>query len=219
LPAGAHLYLTRLVGFKCNTVPALRIDGRRLQHSVQIARALEELHPYPPLYPADPESRARVEEAEDWAEEMLQPIGRHIFRWGMANLPSQLMPLFVREVQGFRPVAPLALLERPLIKRAAAQTGGTEDNVRRHLNELPSRLDRVDDLLAQGVIGGEPRNAADFQVGTSVRLLLLFEDLRPLVAYRPAGDHARAIWPDVGPEIPAFLPLEWLPQDREPAPR
>jgi hypothetical protein len=157
-----------------------------------------------------------VEEAEDWAEAMLQPVGRHIFRWGMANFPGQLMPLFVREVQGFRPVAPLALIERPLIKRAAAQTGGTEDNVRLHLDELPSRLDRVDDLIARGVIGGEPRNAADFQVGTSVRLLLLFEDLKPLVQDRPAGDHARAIWPDIGPEIPAFLPHEWLPQYREP---
>lgn len=212
LPAGTHLYLTRLVGFKGNTVPALQLEGRRVQHSVEIARLLDELYPEPPLYPADPEARARVEEAEEWAEQMLQPVGRHLLRWGMATFPRQLMPLFVRDVQGFRPVAPLARLEAPLIKRAAGQTGGTEENVRRHLDELQARLDRVDSLIADGVIGGQVRNAADFQVGTSVRVITLLDDLKPLALGRPAGDHAMEIWPDVGPEIPAYLPREWLPE-------
>ena len=216
LPAGMHLYLVPLAGFSGNTVPALTLDGRRIQNSVEIARALEELYPDPPLYPAGPAERARVEEAEDWAHAMLQPIGRETFRWGMANFPALLMPLFVREVQRFRPVAPIALIERPLIKRAARQTGGTEENVRRHLEELPARLDRVDTLIAEGVLGGETLNPADFQVGTSIRIVLLLEDLKPLLAGRPAADHAMRVWPDVGPEIPAFLPQAWLPE-RQPA--
>lgn len=211
LPAGGHLYLTRLMGFSSNTVPALKLGDRRVQHSVEISRVLEEFKPDPPLFPADPAERAKVEEAEEWAEDKLQPIGRQFLRWGMATKPAELMPFFVREVQRLRPVAPLALLERPLIKRAAGQTGGTEENVRRHLDELPARLDRVDQLLGDGVIGCVDRNAADFQVGTSIRLLLLFEDLKPLLAGRPAEAHAMEIWPDVFPDIPAFAPCEWLP--------
>lgn len=211
LPAGGHLYLTRLMGFSSNTVPALKLGDRRIQHSVEISRVLEEFKPDPPLFPADPAERARVEEAEEWAEDQLQPIGRHLLRWGMATKPGDLLPLFVREVQGLRPVAPLAFLERPLLKRAANQTGGTEENVRRHLAELPGRLDRVDSLIADGVIGCSDRNAADFQVGTSIRVLLLLDDLRPLLAGRPAETHAMEIWPDVGPEFPAFVPREWMP--------
>jgi hypothetical protein len=33
-----------------------------------------------PLFPADPEQRARVEEAERWAEQVLQPVPRRLFR-------------------------------------------------------------------------------------------------------------------------------------------
>lgn len=211
LPAGGHLYLTRLLGFSSNTVPALKLGGRRIQHSVEISRALEEFKPDPPLFPSDPVERVKVEQAEEWAHDKLQPIGRHLLRWGMATRPAELLPLFVREVQGLRPVAPLALLERPILKRAAHQTGGTEDNVRRHLHELPARLDRVDALIADGVIGGADRNAADFQVGTSIRVLTLLEDLKPLLAGRPAEAHAMEIWPEVGPEFPAFVPSEWMP--------
>ncbi|MEA2348840.1 MAG: glutathione S-transferase [Thermoleophilaceae bacterium] len=211
LPAGAHLYLTRLAGFSSNTVPALKLGDRRVQDSVEISRVLEEIQPEPPLFPADPAARAEVQEVEEWAAEMLQPIGRQIFRWGMATFPGRLMPLFVREVQGFRPVGTLARIEAPLIKRAAGQTGGTEENVRRHLDELPGRLDRVDQLIADGVIGGPVRNAADFQVGTSIRVVLLLEDLKPLLAGRPAEAHAMEIWPEVGPEFPAYIPREWLP--------
>ncbi len=210
LPAGAHLYLTRLVGFSHNTVPALKLGDRRVQHSVEISAALDEFKPDPPLYPADPVQRAKVVETEAWAEQELQPIARHFFRWGLATYPD-LMQVLVRDVQHFKPVGLLAAVEHPIIKRMAVRTGGTEENVRRHLAELPARLDRVDALIADGLIGGDQLNAADFQVGTSVRLLLAFADLEPLLADRPAAEHGMSIWPDPQPDIPAFAPQEWLP--------
>ena len=43
------------------------------------------------------------------------------------------------------------------------------------LEALPAQLDRVDALLAEGVIGGERPNAADFQIAPSVRLMLCFD--------------------------------------------
>src|ERR1700709_493476 len=54
----------RAVGFPGVTVPALKIDGAKVQDSRQIARELERLRPEPALFPSDPEKRAAVEEAE-----------------------------------------------------------------------------------------------------------------------------------------------------------
>src|SRR3954452_22159661 len=54
----------RVVGFSGITVPALKIGGDKVQGSRQIARELDRLRPEPPLFPSDPEQRARVEEAE-----------------------------------------------------------------------------------------------------------------------------------------------------------
>jgi glutathione S-transferase len=211
LPAGAHLYLTRVLGFEGSTVPALKLGDRRLQDSIEIARALEQLQPDPPLYPSDEEAAARVREAEEWGERELQPVVREVFRWGMATNRA-LMPLFVRDVQGLRPVRPLAALEHPIIKRVAAQTGGTEANARRHVAELDTRLDRVDALIAEGVIGGPQRNAADFQIGASTRIMLALADLEPFFEGRPAKAHALAIWPELDLSVPRFVPPEWLPE-------
>ena len=63
------------------------------------------------------------------------------------------------------------------------------EHVRKTVETLPALLDHVDDLLNEGTIGGEQRNAADFQIGTSVRLLMTFEDLAP--ALGPCGGALR----------------------------
>ena len=82
---GMQPVVLRLAGFRGRTVPALKLDGRRIQGSRAISRALEELKPDPPLFPAD--RRAAVEEAEAWGERELQPLPRRFFRWGVAHRP------------------------------------------------------------------------------------------------------------------------------------
>ena len=54
------------------TVPALKIDGKRIQGSREIARELDRVRPEPPLFPSDPDARAKVEEAERWGDEVFQ---------------------------------------------------------------------------------------------------------------------------------------------------
>jgi hypothetical protein len=44
-------------------------------------------------------------------------------------------------------------------------------------------------------VGGEWRNAADFQLATCVRLASLIDDLRPLLDNRPALTFAQQIAP------------------------
>ena len=71
LPVISKLVL-RALGFPGVTVPALKIDGSKVQGSREIARELDRLRPEPPLFPADPEKRAAVEEAERFGDEELQ---------------------------------------------------------------------------------------------------------------------------------------------------
>jgi glutathione S-transferase len=209
--AGFQAFVTRRKGFKDITVPALDIDGRRVQGSIPIARALEELHPEPPLYPQEPGSRREVQKAEEWGESELQPVPRHLFRWGLVTRP-ELMRYFVADLQRLRPAGLVARLEARPLARAVRQTGTSEQRVRSDLAALPAMLDRVQRLLDAQVLGGETLNAADFQIGTTLRTIGMFEDLRELIAGGPLDDYARRVWPDAELSFPAMVPAPWMSQ-------
>src|SRR4051794_33960196 len=66
LPPSFHPVVLRARGFRHNTVPALVIDGRRVQGSRNISRKLDVVKPDPLLFPSDREQRQAVEEAERW---------------------------------------------------------------------------------------------------------------------------------------------------------
>ena len=206
---GFHPLQLRLAGFRGGTVPALRIDGRRVQGSRRISRALDKLRSDPPLFPADPERRAEVVEAERWGEQVLQPVPRRIFRWG-ASHSQAVRRWIVADVVGWPAPGVLARAQAPLAWRFARMVGADDATVRADVANLPSLLDRVDELIAAGTIGrGEP-NAADFQIGTAVRVLLAYEDLRVAIEGRPAAELALRLQPSFPEPIPAALPAEWL---------
>jgi hypothetical protein len=87
--------------------------------------------------------------------------------------------------------------------------GASEGRAWADVSELPMLLDRVDALIAEDTIGGAELNAADFQIGTTVRALLGIPELRPVIEGRPAEALARRILPDYA-EFPASFPPEWL---------
>ncbi len=97
---------------------------------------------------------------------------------------------------------------RPVV---ALQMRTSEDTAKACLAALPGQLDRVDALLAEGVIGGERPNAADFQIAPSVRLALCFDQLRPFIENRPAGRHARKLVLDYPGRFKEVFPPAWLP--------
>lgn len=72
-------------------VPALEIGNRLVCDSTNIAYAIEELAPEPPLVPSDPIMRAHCHLLEDWADESLYWLGVY-FRWwdpaGRAGAPA-----------------------------------------------------------------------------------------------------------------------------------
>ena len=73
LVAGVSRPILRLVGFDGITVPAIKLDGERLQGTTTISRALDALVPEPPLLAADPKRRGAVERAEAWATRCSSP--------------------------------------------------------------------------------------------------------------------------------------------------
>jgi glutathione S-transferase len=207
-PAGLHPALVRAAGFRGNTVPVLKIDGRRVEKSLVIARELERLKPDPGLYPADPAAKARVEEAERWGEAELQPIPRRMFRWALTQ--QRAAREWTARFEGLPVPSVQARANVPLVKRFAGAVGATDERVRQDLAELPGKLDRVDELVANGTLSLEQPNAASFQIGTSIRALCIFAQMEPLLAGRPCGDIARSVLPDY-PQSPAELPSEWIP--------
>jgi glutathione S-transferase len=210
LLAGAHPPSLWALGFRGITVPAIRFaDGRRVQGSLAIAAALEQVAPEPSLYPSEPTARAAAQAAEGWGESVLQPVPRRLIRWGLrASLRQRQWyadvgtPLPAPAVTGWV-LTPLA----PVFAKLA---GADDEAVRGDLAALPGLLDAVDRLLETDVIGGDELGAADFQIAASVRMLLAMADVGRLVAGRPAEAFARRAIPD-HPAIPAVLPPDWLP--------
>lgn len=212
LPLGLHPLLLRRAGFPGGTVPALVIDGRKIQGSLEISRAIEARGPAGILFPVDPEARRRVAEAERWAEAELQPIPRRLFRWALARNAG--LRRGAARGAGL-PLPRLAgALMKPVAARFARASHADDASVRRDLERLPAHLDRVDGWIAEGRIGTSSPNAADFQIATTLRTMLIMEDLRPVVEGRPGAELARRILPDFPGNLRSVLPPGWAAPDR-----
>jgi glutathione S-transferase len=194
LVTGAHRGLLRALGFPGKTVPAVRLDGAKLQGTTAIALALDALVPSPPLFPEDPERRAAVLEAEAWGNEVLQPVPRRLI-WNALKRDRSTGATYLEGAKLGIPTGIAARTSAPIAARARGYNRATDEAVARDLEALPGLIERVDELIEEGVIGGPERNAADFQIATSVSLLLTMDDVRPLIEGRPAERLARGVVP------------------------
>ncbi|HSD82072.1 MAG TPA: glutathione S-transferase family protein [Solirubrobacteraceae bacterium] len=215
LPPPAHALVQR-ARFGRRTVPALELEGgERVVGSRAILRRLEEVAPEPPLFPADPEWRRRVEDAERWGDEVWQPVARRLLWPAFQRCPRAMASY----QQGSRLPAlpePLLLALAPVATRVErALNDASDEAVRADLRALPAHLDRIDSWIADGVLGGERPNAADLQIATTSRLLLTIGDVAPAFDGRPARDHALALFPDLHGAVPAgAFPAGWLAAPR-----
>lgn len=208
LPPAFHVGYLKARGFPGTTVPAMTVDGRKVQGTREISKALDEVQPDPPLFPEDPRRRARVEEAEAWGEDF-QNAARRVFYCCMRRDPSSFNT--VMGGQFSRPVeTAVKVATRGIIRAASLKHGAADERGRADLARLPSMLDQIDAWLAEGLIGGDELNAADFQIAPSVRAMSLSEDLAPFAAERPAGAWALRVVPDYAGHVRAVLPPAWL---------
>jgi glutathione S-transferase len=192
------------------TVPGMRIDGERIVGSRAIMRRLDQLQPEPALLPPPGDARyAPVLEAERWGDEALQSVPRRIVDVAFLRRPTAMLS-YAENVKLpmprslMKPAAPLTA------KLMAFKNKARDATARADIAALPGQLDRVDRWIAEGLIGGEQPNAADLQIGSTIRLLLSIGDVRPLIEGRPAAALAKWFPPMVGQIEAGVLPAEWL---------
>jgi glutathione S-transferase len=216
LPTGLHPFALRLHGFpakpgpprtagqrrtvalalgdRMGTVPALRINGERVQTNRKIAGYLDRTQPEPPLYPADPERRRAVEEAEGWGDETFQMTARRLAAAALTHGPDaihargrdgRLGPLLWRHDTSRR-------IGTRWVARIFAANRKTEPEL---LASLPAMLDRIDAWIDAGVLNGAALNAADYMIVTSLGLLSYRRDLSETLESRPLGELVDRVLP------------------------
>jgi glutathione S-transferase len=208
LPTGLHPLAVRLLGFpghptglrsvdgathaallrldRLGTVPALRYGDRRIQTNRRIAEFLEQIVPDPPLYPSDPARRAAVEEAVTFGDEHLQMAARRVALAAAAGAGG-LDAMHRRAGDGrlgalLAHNAPMRWTLNEIAARLTFRAAGRDEHL---LAALRPMLDRIDGWMAEGVLGGETPNAADFAIAPSLALLDYRLDFREELRARP----------------------------------
>lgn len=207
IPPPFHVPLQQL-RFGKRTVPGIRFEnGEKLVGSTAILRRLDQLAPEPRMF-----GDARVEEAEAWGESVLQPMARRL-QWRAFKFAPGAM-------HGFQAGGKLPALPKPVVRAMAPgiitaefrMNEVADGPVREDLRALPGLLDHADALIAEGVIGGDPPNAADLQIASSLRLMLTLGDVRAIAGDRPVVALAHRLFPDQAGDVPAgTFPADWLP--------
>ena len=158
--------MERIYGAGNRTVPGLLVDGEPVHGSRPILARLEEMVPAPPLYPEP--IAAEVREAERWGDVELQDLGRRL-PWSALYFRPEAMGTYA----GGEPLDPagtdyaIGMLptwwkyHRITAQRLADDLAG-----------LPAKIDHVDALAGEGIVGGDAPTAADLQIGATLRVLL-----------------------------------------------
>ena len=196
--------MASLYGEGRTTVPGLMVGDEPVHGSRAILERLDELAADPPLFPSD-----EVREAERWGNDELQPLGRRL-PWGALHFRPEHLSTFAAGGEVLDPAGTDFAIK---FARASWKYHGiTAARLAEDLAGLPAKLDHVDSLAAAGVIGGDVANAADLQIGATLRVLLLVGDLRPLLEGRPGEAIARRWFPEWHGEVPAgAFPAGWVP--------
>ncbi|NUQ18315.1 MAG: glutathione S-transferase family protein [Sphingomonas sp.] len=139
-------------------VPAIEIGGKFITDSTDIAHALDELIPKPPLLPADQRDKALCHVLEDWADESLYFLGLY-YRWfdkaGRAEIPAK----FGRSIRGRLAYAYYLRLVLKQIKGHGTLRKSPELVAR----DLERNLDAAERLLTPGpFLFGEAPYLCDF---------------------------------------------------------
>jgi glutathione S-transferase len=207
LPAGPHNEeMEKIYGEGNGTVPGLLIDDEPVHGSRPILARLEQLEPEPALYP-EPIADA-VREAERWGDDELQDLGRRL-PWGALHFRPEAMGTF----GGGGPLDPAGTdFAMRYIHRSWKYHSISAERLAEDLAGLPARLDHVEQLADDGIIGGDQATAADLQIGATLRVLLTVDDIAPLIEAGPGAEIARRWFGDYPGSVPAgAFPASWIP--------
>jgi glutathione S-transferase len=208
LEAGPHGdAMEAIYGPEGRTVPGMTIDGEPVHGSRAILARLEAMVAEPPLFPAD--RRDAVVEAEAWGDAELQDLGRRL-PWGALHFRPEALGTFGGGAPLDGPGTDFAMR---YVRASWKYHGITAARLAEDLAGVAAKLDHVDALIGDGVMGDTAApNAADLQIGATLRVLLTVGDLREEFAGRPGEALARALFPEYPGLVPAgAFPAGWVP--------
>lgn len=194
---GTHIPIAlALTGGAQPTVPVLTVDGRAIGDSTAILAALEELHPEPALYPADPAERARALELEDFFDEQLGPHTRLLPFYEMIQEPDLFAEVAAASVPG-----PLGRAKPVVGAYARAYTSlrwgaNSSADAERARAGIVAALDRLDAELESGdgeFLVGDRLSVADITAASLFYPLVVPPEgpLSPELPRPPAFDRFR----------------------------
>lgn len=203
LPMGPRsLWFSRGSG----TLPVLDLDGERIVDSTRIIAALEERHPNPALYPADPGERDRALALEDYFDEH---AGHDIRRlgfmesWDETEFGARMFTTDQPAPIGFA-VRKTAIVIRPLLWRFVDRRYGFDPaSFERSKEALRAALDRIEAQRGGGLhLVGESFTVADL---TAAALLypLVWPDRYPYELPDPPPSPFRA-------SVEGHSALDWI---------
>jgi glutathione S-transferase len=195
----------KVYGEGCRTVPGLLVDEDPVHGTAAIFARLDELHPDAGLYPEAVAEQIR--ELEPALAEDIQMSAR-VLVFGAMHFRPESMGTFAGVAQLDPGGVDFAIKS---MRAAWRYLGITAERVHATLQALPAQLDAVDALLEAGAIGGERPTAADFQLGSSLHLLVQIGDVRPLVEERPAAKLLSLFEPGKGDVSAGAFPPGWVP--------
>ena len=179
MPPGVQKLTMRARGFPGDTVPAIKVNGTRVQTNRKIARFLDELRPDPQLVQA--ERGREIERTELFNDQTLQPLSRRLLLAAGRRDPS------CGADGKLGPVLAYSNWRRRLSAGMAYRYFGVSDEIERlDLAALPGVLDQIDSMVDAGTLNGPDLNAADFEIAPSLALAAYREDIHEEVTSRPA---------------------------------
>jgi glutathione S-transferase len=208
LPPVLHV-LHQKARFGNSHVPSALLGRVKVTGSMAIMRRLEAIAPTPALF-----GREGNEQAERWAEDELQAIGRRLI-WGALARRPEAMPSLLRDSKLPMPT-PLARKAGAAVTPIALRRNGSRDAaIQADLATLSDlTLSRIELWIERGVIGTDAPTAADLQIGAVIGMLLRIEDVAPLIEpHERIVALSRRWFPDYPGHVPAgAFPAEWIPR-------
>ncbi len=200
----------RALGFPGNTVPAMKLDGAKVQGTGKIARELDRIKPEPQIVPTDEKKAAQVEEVEAFGDDDLQKLARRTL-WNSMRRNNAPLRSYSEGAKLGVPIGLAVRTAKPIVAAAARINDADDEHARADLAALPLALDKIDAWIKAGVIGGKEPNIGDYQIAPSLRLLMTLDDVRPFIEDRPAGKLALELIPHYPGHTPAgAFPDDWL---------
>jgi glutathione S-transferase len=200
--------ITEIYGEGAKTVPGVTFGDEAVHGSTAIFMRLEELVPENPLYPEGIADEVRA--AEIWGDGQLQDLGRRI-PWGALYF----RPERLGRMNGVDELDPAGTdFAMRFIRSTWKYHGLSSVQIAQDLKDLPGLLEEIESFAERGLVDGETPTAADFQIGSTIRVLRSIGDLAPMFAGTAAERIAEKNFEAYGEFVPAgAFPASWLSSD------